>query len=449
MSERTKTAGAGREHRAEIHRLEVVGFKSISAPCGVQIQPLTVLAGANSSGKSSMLQPLLMLKQTLDASFDPGPLLLDGPNVRFTEADQFFSRQLREGATREFSVSIGVPKSTFKLSFIRARPKGVGLHSMEFDAAGRKMLLSRDSTQDELRAALPSSYLEIFEDLKHASEDLVWRVERVRCFFEVKVERPTKGRHVLFPFGFSPADPLGKLLREAIHVPGLRGNPERAYKTTAVGPLFGGTFPDYVASVVNHWKNSRDGNLDALGEQLHLLGLSWKVTADQINDTQLEIRVGRLQQGVRGGAKDLVNIADVGFGVSQILPVLVALLAAGPGRLVFIEQPEIHLHPRAQAAMGDILAAAARRGVRVVVETHSALLLLRLQTLVAEGYLAPELLSFNWFTRRPRDGATEVTPASLDRRGRFGDWPEDFGEVSLHEEARYLDAAEAPSESPL
>ena len=81
----------------------------------------------------------------------------------------------------------------------------------------------------------------------------------------------------------------------------------------------------------------------------------------------------------------MVSIADVGFGVSQVLPVLVALIVAEPGRLVYLEQPELHLHPRAQVALAQVLAAAAKRGVRVVAETHSSLLLLAVQTLVAEG----------------------------------------------------------------
>ena len=131
--------------------------------------------------------------------------------------------------------------------------------------------------------------------------------------------------------------------------------------------------------------------LKQLSKDLERLGLTWKVTAKRINDAQVELQVGRLPHAAKGGARDLVNIADVGFGVSQTLPVLVALLVAEPGQLVYIEEPEIHLHPRAQSAMAQILADAAKRGVRVVIETHSQLLLLGIQTLVAEGKLSPDL----------------------------------------------------------
>ena len=75
-----------------ISKLAVSGFKSIAEECEIEIYPLTILAGTNGSGKSSIMQPLLMLKQTLEAMSDPGPLLLNGPNVQFTSVSQFLSK---------------------------------------------------------------------------------------------------------------------------------------------------------------------------------------------------------------------------------------------------------------------------------------------------------------------------------------------------------------------
>jgi predicted ATPase len=224
-------------------------------------------------------------------------------------------------------------------------------------------------------------------------------------------------------------------------VPGLRGNPERTYKITATtGPEFPGTFEHYVASIVNRWQINEDLRLISLGRALGTLGLTWKVEAKSVDDTQVELLVGRLPNVAKSGATDLVSIADVGFGVSQVLPVLVALLVAEPGQMVYLEQPEIHLHPRAQVALAQVLADAANRGVRVVTETHSSLLLLGIQSLVAEGKLSPDKVKLHWFTRRD-DGATAVTDADLDEAGAFGDWPEDFADVDLETESRYIDAA--------
>jgi predicted ATPase len=136
-----------------------------------------------------------------------------------------------------------------------------------------------------------------------------------------------------------------------------------------------------------------------------------------------------------------VNVADVGFGVSQTLPILVALIQAAPGQLVYIEQPEIHLHPRAQVALAEILAAGARRGVRVVIETHSSLLLLAIQSLVAEGKIPQQEVVLHWFCR-DNAGTTHVSTADVDESGTFGEWPEDFAKVALELHDRYLSASE-------
>ena len=96
--------------REGITAISVQDFKSLGRESRIEIRPLTILAGANSSGKSSMMQPLLLMKQTLEASYDPGPLLLDGPNAKFTSVDQFLShfQQHRQA----FSVEIEHAKYT-------------------------------------------------------------------------------------------------------------------------------------------------------------------------------------------------------------------------------------------------------------------------------------------------------------------------------------------------
>jgi predicted ATPase len=95
--------------------------------------------------------------------------------------------------------------------------------------------------------------------------------------------------------------------------------------------------------------------------------------------------------------------------------------------------------------MAELLSEAAQRGVRVIVETHSSLLLRAIQTLVAKGSISPDLIKLHWFTRL-EDGSTEIKSADLDKQGAFGDWPEDFDETAIATERDYLDAAEARSQ---
>ncbi len=421
-----------------ITQITVSGYKSISQEQSLEIRPLTILAGANSSGKSSIMQPLLLLKQTLGASYDPGALLLDGPNVRFTSADQLLSRLTKGERIHAFHVGIRVGiNTTLTTCFSKQASKGFEIQEMTAVKGEEKNILRLGMTHEEIMTNISPGirgFYEVFS--KGAKAKPEWRVVRDRCFLALEVS--VKGSRGGSNLASMVVDALGEL----IHLPGLRGNPERTYPVTAVGPTFPGTFEKYVASVIAQWQiEPNNDKLQKLGTDLKRLGLTWKVAAQPINDTQVELQVGRLTHAARGGAHDLVSIADVGFGVSQTLPVLVALHVARPGQLVYLEQPEIHLHPNAQFAMAQVLADAANRDVRVVVETHSNLLLLGIQTLVAEGQLSPEKVKLHWFKRRD-DGATEVNSADLDMTGAFGDWPEDFAQVALEAESRYLDAAE-------
>lgn len=429
-----------RREEEVVTRIAVSGFKSLSREQSIEIRPLTILAGANSSGKSSIMQPLLLLKQTLEESYDPGALLLYGPNVKFTSVDQLLSRTGKMGRSGVFEVGVTLgTKTTLSLSFSKKPDKGFDIRRMSFsDEKGTVNILS-EMTHEEAEAAILSRMKNFYDGIPKAREGK-WLAVRNHCFLELTVAMPAG------PFGtpsvrMAPSAAIEPHIRKIIHLPGLRGNPERTYPVTAVSSMFPGTFENYAASVIAQWQADKNENkLNRLNKDLEKLGLTWKVTATPVSDTQVELQVGRLPRAVGGRTHDLVNIADVGFGVSQTLPILVALHAAEPGQLVYLEQPEIHLHPRAQFAMAHVLADAAGRGVRVVAETHSSLLLLGVQALVAEGQLAPEKVKLHWFTRRS-DGSTEVAGADLDEAGAFGDWPEDFAEVALEAESRYLDAA--------
>jgi hypothetical protein len=410
-----------------LSRLEVQGFKSIGERAGIDIRPLTLLAGANSSGKSSMIQPLLLLKQTLELQYEPhGPLHLDGVNVPFTSVEQMLSR----GGSGSLIVSLVQDNRLgVELELVRGA-EGLSLDRMTYGPPRDRRTLRRDMSEAEARSALDADLLKRFPTT-------TVRIVRERCFL-----RPRLSEGLPDPASLWAAVSTRNLIRDVIHVPGLRREPSRSYPRAGVADTFTGTFKDYVASVVLHWQEHKDDRLRRLREHLQRLGLTWKIEARLKSEVEIELLVGRLLEARKGGAKDVVNLADVGLGVSQVLPVLVALLAAAPGQLVYVEQPEIHLHPRAQVALAAILAESAQRGVIAIVETHSSLLLRSLQALVAEGKLAKDLIALHWFTRDAH-GATSVSTAELDDHGAFGDWPEDFGEVELGAEKRYLDAVDA------
>ena len=444
---RTATNWSPKYQNEGIHAISVQGFKSLAHESRIEIRPLTILAGANSSGKSSIMQPLLLMKQTLEASYDAGPLLLNGPNVQFTSSDQFASRLQDERDRQTFSVEMENPEGVrHKTAFTQARGKTLEIQHMLIDENGERCLrLTPGQTTVDLECILSTFLPEMKEQWNNPPDGYQLTVARDRCFLLIGFGAKSESSFRRLSFSIFPNSMFpSRELHRMIHVPGLRGTPERSYVRAASGPPFVGTFERYFATVIAEWQNNNDVRLRRLEAMLADLGLTGAVLATHLNDTQIELQVGRLLE-VQPSGSDLVNITDVGFGVSQVLPVLVALLVAEKGQLVYIEQPELHLHPRAQYELARVIAETAERGVRLVVETHSAMLLLRVQTLIARGDLDPNLVKLHWFTRDPVDGVTSINSTDLDGDGAFGEWPEDFGEVELMAEAAYLDAVEGNS----
>ncbi|PKQ31606.1 MAG: hypothetical protein CVT62_07090 [Actinobacteria bacterium HGW-Actinobacteria-2] len=395
------------------------------------------------------MQPFLLMKQTLDSAFDPGPLLLYGPNVKNTQIAQVFSRgKAQHDHVDHFTVGIEWGDKSRSVTYVR-KGDGLAIRTDDKREAGQTVRLTQPMTPSITAAAEAAMEGELTR-LRSLDEppfkDYEWslRVDRSRCFLTGKIYGHERGSEffIPFPFDLNESHEESALLRGIIHVPGLRGNPERAYVRSATGDTFPGTFETYMASIVTDWAESRSQKLSDLSTQLERLGLTWKLAARRLNDASVELVVGRTPHAQQGGAHDLVSVADVGFGVSQVLPVLVALLEARPGQIVYLEQPEIHLHPRAQAALAEHLVVAAGRGVRVIVETHSNLLIRGIQTHIALGTIRSSDVSMNWFSRDPQTGIAEVAVAELDEKGRFGDWPTDFDDISRDTDWAYIEASE-------
>src|SRR5437016_6322596 len=153
------------EEVSAIRAIFVAGYKSISQPTEIEVRPLTLLAGANSSGKSSIMQPLLLLKQTLEASYDPGALRLDGPNVRFTSAEQFLSHVGRGKHTDVFSVGIDTGSEGSLTTHFKKQPgKPIEVQRNTFIRGNNKKELRVDMTLDEIKSNLGPFFLQFITD---------------------------------------------------------------------------------------------------------------------------------------------------------------------------------------------------------------------------------------------------------------------------------------------
>lgn len=136
-----------------------------------------------------------------------------------------------------------------------------------------------------------------------------------------------------------------------------------------------------------------------------------------------------------------VPITDVGFGVSQVLPVLTLCFAAPENSTIILEQPEIHLHPKVQSGLADVLIDAIRtRGVQLIVESHSEHLLQRLLRRIAEAKVAPDEAAL-YFCDNPGSGST-IERLEVDLFGSIRNWPRDFFGDPLGESLATVEAAQ-------
>lgn len=170
-------------------------------------------------------------------------------------------------------------------------------------------------------------------------------------------------------------------------------------------------------------------SLDAFGRKS---GLFSEVTVRRLGESegdpfQIQVKLG-------GNA---VNLIDVGYGVTQILPIVVDCLRGESGSTFLLQQPEVHLHPRAQAELGSFLGVLAKtQQKRFVIETHSDYLVDRIRMDVRDGGLAPEDVSLLYFERS--NGRAQIRRIELDRMGNLLNPPPGYRSFFLEEERRFL-----------
>ena len=148
-----------------------------------------------------------------------------------------------------------------------------------------------------------------------------------------------------------------------------------------------------------------------------------KVISKQRQDYEVKVRTK--------GSEDWVDLPDVGFGISQVLPVLVQCFYAPAGSIILMEQPEIHLHPSPQSALADVMIDVINsrengkdRNIQLLIETHSEHFLRRLQRRIAEDSISQEKVSV-YFANLTKTPAT-LESLQIDKFGNIKNWPENF-----------------------
>jgi predicted ATPase len=147
-----------------------------------------------------------------------------------------------------------------------------------------------------------------------------------------------------------------------------------------------------------------------------------KINIEDIKGTDL-VRMGIQFETEDGYTNDFLPI-NVGFGITYVLPLIVALLKAQPDDLILIENPESHLHPKGQTTVGRLMALAAQNGVQIFAESHSDHIINGVRVAVKESLIDKANVSVYYFDRKASSHETKITHIKIDKFGELSNYPE-------------------------
>ncbi|MGE7775519.1 DUF3696 domain-containing protein [Chitinophaga sp. NPDC101104] len=432
-----------------IHELDIKNFKAWAASGKIRMAPLTIFCGNNSSGKSSIAQFLLMLKQTIE-SYDRQRVLHLGDekslvdlgvfhdvvhnhnvknNLEFklsfdtdeiTITDAVKGKQLGSYTQLEFEAKISSPSSEGIIQlkkFLYTLPNG---HPMSFglqlDKGKYKLITDNYSAKRQKGRA--------------------WNVGQPENFFGFPNEAVAYYQNTGFLQDLSLA--IINLFKSMYYVGPLRGHPKRVYQFSGQVPPDVGEKGEQSINAILAAKSQ--GRMISKGfkqksEQFDVLIARWLVQMGLIHSFRvIPITKGRIEHEVKikiNANSPEVLITDVGFGISQILPVIVQCFYVKEESILFFEQPEIHLHPSVQAHLGDLFIEAIHsrengqeRNTQIVVESHSEHLIRRIQRRIAEEKLNADDVALYFITQE--SGEAKLIELEVDSNGNIKNWPNNF-----------------------
>lgn len=361
----------------EVHISNFKCFENLTLPLG----QLTLLSGVNGGGKSSVIQILVLLAQTFELREWGRSLILEGPELALgSVADVLNHRTARR------HLSLGAATSTEKViwSF-----KAEDRRALAIDLDGVAIDNQPVELGKAVRWLLPTTHAEKSE-VVGALRRLSW----------ITAERT--GPRELLPLrdaeGHARVGHRGELAAGLLYW----------RESVEVRPAL--CLPDTPPTLFHQVRAQMQAFFPGCDLRVSPIEGASAVTLRLRTDSR----------------SDFQRPQNVGFGLTQIFPILAALLSAAPGDVLLIENPEVHLHPKAQQNIGSLIAQTAASGVQVIVETHSDHVLNGIRLAVKTGKIPNDSVAIHFFSPSGTDGGiTRVSP-NIDMEGRLDVWPEGF-----------------------
>jgi predicted ATPase len=428
--------------------MRIENFKSWSR-ARIEFGRVTGIFGTNSSGKTSLLQFLLLLKQTKDVTDRRTVLDFGGPD-RLVDLGTFQDVISRHDQARSLSWSLRwynpeplrisnpagprtdilVESNSLRIAADVVLNRGrLTTRELEYDLGKAKFSLSAKETEGRTRGyQLTSTGLNDFRFLRTMGR--AWELPGPVKSYAF----PDQARTYFQNSGFlSELESAYEFQMDKVFYLGpLREYPKRDYYWSKTRPSdVGWKGERTIEAILAATADNETHNLKFRSPRMSFQAVisHWLKEMKLIDAFRME-EIGkdsnRWQAKVRVAPEaPEVLLTDVGFGVSQVLPVLTLMYFVGEGATIILEQPEIHLHPFAQSALADVvLNVAKNRKIQFIIESHSEHFLQRLQRRVAEGLIESDKIQLYFVSMK--NGESALQHLELDLFGSILNWPEQF-----------------------
>jgi energy-coupling factor transporter ATP-binding protein EcfA2 len=435
--------------------MRLKNFKAYKDSGEVSLAPLTVIVGANNSGKSTLFHALLALKQTAlgadqEALGSKGTpvLVTKGPLVDLNGfRDIIHTNADAKASSFGISVSVETPHTVtvegnwnlgtveipdqFDISFaLGEKTNEIEVTQSTFRLNGKTFLSAEGKGGKGRSETLPPSVL---KDAK-----INFRSIFPSLSLPLSIHQPSLAEY-------------WKTLQSA-SIPALVWS-DLFQQLHRIGPLrlrvpwyasIGTKTPSEFGAGGENLLSALGSDEPVPGTETSLLRLvnDWIGGGRILKRLHIEVdkaNAGRMLLGDESHGPNDINVAGMGEGISQLLPIVAGSLG-GESSCLLIEQPEIHLHPALQAELGELFIDIVQKGRRqILVETHSEHLLLRVRRRIAEGKLKPDQVAILFVEKH--GGKSKVRRLDLNSRGHFSDWPKGFFDDAYQEAMALAEAA--------
>ncbi len=376
--------------------LNIENFKCFKK-ADIDFGKITLLTGANSSGKSSLISVLLAMFQTENFPFylSPNGNLINLGNYRNMVNGYDVNQNIRIDFSTEIS-PVGSMAIDWNFSTIWEKDSLNGLsalNKLEFSTVYTDNYnFSVEKIDKKFKVKSSKEVDALFESI----DDIV---------FDLSFDKES-----IFSYEFSKDFSFN-------YIHSYRTNPQRNYlqipKAGRIQPN-GAGFENQIIE----WEETNSSKLSELIEIMSKIGLLFDVKTNKIGDGMFVIKVQTKKRGV------FSSLADVGYGVSKLLPIIVADLQLPNDSLLAISEPEIDLHPSVQANFANYLFEQTKKGKQYIVETHSEYIINRLRLLIAKDEMKEEDVKTYFFSNDGRN--TTTYPINLKKDGQIENAPNDF-----------------------